>query len=58
MDKGLENNEMEKKGKTQTNHLIGLVPLVLFLSSYLPLFILVVVRQVYANYNYLIMGRY
>lgn len=56
MDKGLENNKMEKKGYTQTNHLIGLAPLVLFLSSYLPLFILIIVRQVYANYNYLSWG--
>ena len=47
---------MEKKGYTQTNHLIGLAPLVLFLSSYLPLFILIVMRQVYVNSTYLSWG--
>ena len=47
---------MEKKGYTQTNHLIGLAPLVLFLSSYLPLFILIVARQVYTNSTYLSWG--
>lgn len=53
MDKRLENNEMEKMGYTRTNRLTGLAPLVLFLSSYLPLFILIVLRQTSANCCYL-----
>lgn len=45
-----------KKGYTRTNRLIGLAPLVLFLSSYLPLFVLIIVRQVYKNYSSLSWG--
>ena len=37
------------KGYTKENRLIGLAPFVLFLSSYMPLFILVAVRQCMSN---------
>ena len=56
MDKELKIIKMEKKGYTRTNRLIGLAPLVLFLTSYFPLFLLIIVRQTYANYTYLSWG--
>ena len=47
---------MKKKGYTRINNLSGLAPLALFLSSYLPLFFLIIVRQTYVNSNYLVWG--
>lgn len=40
-------------GYTRTNSLAGLAPLVLFLSSYMPLFLLIAVRQICNNSEYL-----
>lgn len=45
-----------KKAYSQINRLIGLAPLVLFLSSYMPLFILIIVRQLINNSDYLSWG--
>lgn len=42
-----------KKAYSQINKLVGLAPLVLFLSSYMPLFILIIVRQLINNSGYL-----
>lgn len=47
---------MVANGYTRANRLTGFAPVALFLSSYLPLFIIVVVRQVYANYSFLSWG--
>lgn len=44
---------MSKKAYTNTNSLIGLAPLMLFLSSYLPLYLIVAVRQLLINFDYL-----
>lgn len=46
----------EKKGYTRENSFIGLAPLVLFLSSYLPLFLLIIVRQCISNVAYIHWG--
>ena len=45
-----------KKGYSQINKLVGLAPLVLFLSSYMPLFALIIVRQLINNSDYLSWG--
>lgn len=45
-----------KKAYSRINRLIGLAPLVLFLSSYMPLFILIIVRQLINNSDYLSWG--
>ena len=45
-----------RKAYTRINSLSGLAPLVLFLTSYLPLFVLVIVRQTCANWDYLSWG--
>lgn len=45
-----------KKAYSQINRMIGLAPQVLFLSSYMPLFILIVIRQLLNNYHYLYWG--
>ena len=42
-----------KKAYSQINQLVGLAPLVLFLSSYMPLFVLIIVRQLINNLDYL-----
>lgn len=42
-----------RKAYTRINSLSRLAPLVLFLTSYLPLFVLVIVRQTCANWDYL-----
>ena len=47
---------MKKDGFTRINNLTGLAPLVLFLTSYLPLFFLIIVRQTYCNFDYLSWG--
>ncbi|MBP5456306.1 MAG: hypothetical protein J6Y37_07380 [Paludibacteraceae bacterium] len=41
---------------TRINHLVGLAPIVLFLSSYVPLFVLIIVRQTLSNLEYLSWG--
>lgn len=41
------------QNKNDTNNLHGIAQFVLFVSSYLPLFILIIVRQVSENYVYL-----
>ena len=46
----------EKKGYTNINWLNKMASLVLFLTSYLPLFILIIVRQVYENHTFLSWG--
>ena len=47
---------MTTKAYTRTNNLTRLAPLVLFLTSYMPLFILIIVRQTIANSDYLVWG--
>lgn len=47
---------MSTKAYTRTNNLTRLAPLVLFLTSYMPLFILIIVRQTIANSDYLVWG--
>lgn len=47
---------MKKEGYTRVNSLSGLAPFVLFLTSYFPLFLLIIVRQIYANYAFLSWG--
>ena len=46
----------EEKGHTRENRFVGLAPLVLFLSSYMPLFLLIIVRQCISNVAYLHWG--
>lgn len=46
----------KKCGHTNVNSLNGMAPLVLFLSSYMPLFILIIVRQLFSNNDYLVWG--
>lgn len=46
----------EKKGYTHINWLNKMASLVFFLSSYLPLFVLIVIRQVYENRDFLSWG--
>ncbi len=41
-------------GHTKINSLNGMAPLVLFLSSYMPLFALIIVRQVFSNKDYFV----
>lgn len=41
---------------TKINSMIGMAPLVLFLSSYMPLFLLIAVRQLISNAEFLIWG--
>ena len=45
-----------KRASTRINRLVGLAPIVLFLSSYVPLFVLIIVRQTLSNLEYLIWG--
>jgi hypothetical protein len=44
------------KASTRINNLIGLAPLMLFLSSYVPLFVLIITRQILSNIDYLSWG--
>lgn len=46
----------ENKGYTRDNRFVGLSPLVLFLSSYLPLFVLIIIRQCISNVSYMYWG--
>lgn len=45
-----------KRASTRINRLVGLAPIVLFLSSYVPLFVLIIVRQTLSNLEYLTWG--
>ena len=45
-----------KEAYTKVNSMIGMAPLVLFLSSYVPLFAIILVRQCLSNYEYLNWG--
>ena len=45
-----------RKAYTSINRMVGLAPLVLFLSSYLPLFLIIIIRQVLTNSAYLNWG--
>lgn len=45
-----------KGAYTKINSMIGMAPLVLFLSSYVPLFVIIIVRQSLSNYEYLNWG--
>lgn len=45
-----------KRASTRINRLAGLAPIVLFLSSYIPLFVLIIVRQTLSNLEYLTWG--
>lgn len=48
---------MEKtNAHTKVNSMIGIAPLVLFLSSYAPLFLLIAIRQFIPNLKYLVWG--
>ena len=47
---------MTKKAYTITNRLTRLAPLVLFLTSYMPLFLIIMMRQTLANSEYLVWG--
>ena len=42
-----------KKGHTRDNRFVGNAPFVLFLSSYMPLFVLIIVRQCMSNLAYM-----
>lgn len=44
----------KNSGHTKVNSLNGMAPLVLFLSSYMPLFALIIVRQAFSNHDYLV----
>ena len=44
---------MKKEGFTRINTLRGLAFWVLFLTSYLPLFFLIIVSQTYSSFDYL-----
>lgn len=46
----------ETNSHTKVNNLIGMAPLVLFLSSYMPLFVLIAFRQFVSNSEFLIWG--
>ena len=46
----------KNKAYTRINKLAGLAPFVLFLTSYMPLFILIIVRQLLSNWDYLSWG--
>ncbi len=41
---------------TKVNSMVGMAPMVLFLSSYVPLFLLIAIRQILANTEFLIWG--
>lgn len=41
---------------TKVNSMVGMAPIVLFLSSYIPLFLLIAVRQILSNSEFLIWG--
>lgn len=41
---------------TKVNSMVGMAPIVLFLSSYAPLFLLIAVRQILSNTEFLIWG--
>ena len=45
-----------KEAYTKVNSMIGMAPLVLFLSSYVPLFAIILIRQCLSNYEYLNWG--
>jgi hypothetical protein len=45
-----------KGAYTKINSMIGMATLVLFLSSYVPLFVIIIVRQSLSNYEYLNWG--
>ena len=45
-----------KKAATRINRLVGLAPIVLFLTSYVPLFVLIILRQILSNLEYLSWG--
>ena len=51
-----EYNMRVNKASTRINNLIGLAPLMLFLSSYVPLFVLIITRQILSNIEYLSWG--
>ena len=44
------------KAYTRINRMVGLAPLVLFLSSYFPLFLIIIIRQVIGNADFLQWG--
>lgn len=44
------------KAYTHINRMVGLAPLVLFLSSYLPLFLIIIIRQMITNAEFLEWG--
>lgn len=44
------------KAYTRINSWIGLAPTVLFLTSYVPLFVLIIIRQTHSNFDYLSWG--
>lgn len=41
---------------TKVNSMVGMAPMVLFLSSYVPLFLLIAIRQILTNTEFLIWG--
>lgn len=45
-----------ERASTRINRLVGLAPIVLFLTSYVPLFVLIIVRQTLSNLDYLSWG--
>jgi len=45
-----------KRASARINRLAGLAPIVLFLSSYVPLFVIIIVRQTLSNLEYLAWG--
>ena len=47
---------MKKQNNTSVNNLKRIAQFVLFVTSYLPLFILVIVRQIYENISFLYFG--
>lgn len=46
----------KNKASTRINRFVGLAPIVLFLTSYAPLFVLIIVRQTLSNWEYLSWG--
>lgn len=45
-----------RKGHTKINSFDRMAPVVLFLSSYMPLFGIIIIRQLWANTEHLIWG--
>ena len=45
-----------KKGHTKINTFDRMAPVVLFLSSYMPLFGIIIIRQILANSEHLVWG--